>query len=388
MGQMKEIIFFANGNPESPQTWSNVPACFIKALRKKDIIVLSVSLTNNNLQKWYDDYFRKVLKVLMLWYDNPRYYEYTWLHQYLGNQRIKKAVNQYTQADYCFFINYGFYNKYNSIPSLLLSDWTDEISLKRDGKKPIRFRKRFCKQQKKAIEHAEHTISIFELCAKQMQELYPKGNISFLGGNVINDLSGKSIEETSSTDYTQNIIDKKSKSNRILFIGKPDRYKESAIKLIEAVGLLHQKEEFKNLEVDIIGIRKDQLPETPDYAICHGFLHKDNEKERETFYSILENAKMIVNPTPKWAAYSSIVEAMYFYTPVIVSPFDDFVNEFGKEIKFGLYNKEFTSACIANNIKSIIDNPNYASLCQNAHETVKGYTWDAYVDKILKLIED
>ena len=385
---MKEIIFFANGDPESPQTWSNIPACFVKALREKGITVHPVSLANEKLQHYYDDYFRKILKVLTCWYDNPRYYGYTWLHKWLGNKIIEKTVKKYPQADYCFFINYAFYNKYNHIPSLLLSDWTDEINLQRIGKKPDKFHKRFCKQQKEAIEHAEHTVSIFELCAKQMKERYTKGNISFLGGNVINDLSGKSIEQTSSTDYAQNIIDKKTKSNRVLFVGKPDRYKESAIKLIEAVGLLRQKEEFKNLEVDIIGIRKDQLPETPNYVTCHGFLHKDNEKERETFYSILENAKMIVNPTPKWAAYSSIAEAMYFYTPVIVSPFDDFVNEFGKEIKFGLYNKEFTAACIANNIISIIENPNYPSLCENAHETVKGYTWDAYVDKILKLIED
>lgn len=385
---MKEIIIFADGNPESPQTWSNIPSCLVRTLRNKGVIVHAVSLKNNFLSSLYDNYIRKCLKVLTIWYDNPRYYVYTWIHKMIGNKRINETVTKYPHADYCFFINYSFYNKYNNIPTLLLSDWTDILSLKREEKKPRRFSKRFCEQQREAIEHAEHTISIFELCAKQMKELYPKGNISFLGGNVINDLSGKSIEKTSSTDYAQNIIDKKSKSNRVLFVGKPDRYKESAIKLIEAVGLLRQKEELKNLEVDIIGIRKDQLPETPDYVICHGFLHKDNEKERETFYSILENAKMIVNPTPKWAAYSSIVEAMYFYTPVIVSPFDDFVNEFGKEIKFGLYNKEFTAACIANNIKSIIENPNYSSLCQNAHETVKGYTWDAYVDKILKLIED
>ena len=385
---MKEIIFFANGNPESPQTWSNIPACFVKTLRKKGITVHPVSLANEKIEHYYDDYFRKILKILTFWYDNPRYYGYTWLHKWLGNKKIEKTVKKYPQADYCFFINYAFYNKYSPIPTLLLSDWTDEINLQRTNKKPQKFHKRFCKQQKEAIEHAEHTISIFELCAKQMKELYPKGNISFLGGNVINDLSGKSIEETSSTDYAQNIIDKKSKSNRVLFVGKPDRYKESAIKLIEAVGLLRQKEDYKDLEVDIIGIRKDQIPETPDYVICHGFLRKDKEKERETFYSILENAKMIVNPTPKWAAYSSIVEAMSFYTPVIVSPFDDFVNEFGKEIKFGLYNKEFSAACIANNIKSIIEHPNYASLCHNAHDTVKGYTWDAYVEKIIKLIED
>lgn len=385
---MKEIIFFTNGDPESPQTWSNIPACFVKALRKKGIIVHPISLVNERLQHYYDNYFRKILKVLTCWYDNPRYYGYTWLHKRLGNKIIEKAVKKYPQADYCFFINYAFYNKYNHIPSLLLSDWTDEINLQRTDKKPGKFHKRFCKQQKEAIEHAEHTVSIFELCAKQMIELYPKGNISFLGGNVINDLSGKSLEENSKISYAKNIVNRKTKSKRVLFIGKPDRYKESAIKLIEAVGLLRQREEYKNLEADIIGIRKDQLPETPEYVICHGFLRKDNEKERDTFYSILENAKIIVNPTPKWAAYSSIIEAMYFYTPVIVSPFDDFVNEFGKEIGFGRYNEEFTAECIAKNIISIFDSSDYPFLCQIAHETVKGYTWDAYVDKVLALIDN
>lgn len=379
---MKEIIIFADGNPESPQTWSNIPSCLVRTLRHKGIIVHSVSLKNNLLSSIYDNYIRKCLKVLIFWYDNPRYYVYTWIHKIIGNKRIYETVKKYPQADYCFFINYAFYNKYNHIPTLLLSDWTDIIIIKREGKKPRRFHKRFCKQQREAIENAEHTVSLFELCAQRMKELYPKGNITFLGGNVINDLSGKSLTETNNS-----IISEKTKSKRILFIGKPDRYKESSIKLIEAVGLLKHIEEYKDVELDIIGIRKDQIPEVPDYVICHGFLRKDNDKERETFYSILEKAKVIVNPTPKWAAYSSIVEAMYFYTPVIVSPFDDFVNEFGKDINFGRYNEEFTAECIANNIKSILDNPDYAAVCQNAHETVKGYTWDVYVDKVLALIE-
>lgn len=378
---MKEVIFFANGDPESAQTWSNVPKCFVDTLRKKGIVVHPVNMTNERVQYLYDTFFRRVLKVLTLWYDNPRYYGYTWLHQWLGNRRIKKAVATWPQADYCFFINYGFYNKYSHIPSLLLSDWTDDISLRRRGKPVARFQKRFCLQQKNAIEHAEHVISIFPLCTEEMRQLYPTANIHYLGGNVINDLSGEPLQQ-------EEILEQKRQSRSILFIGKPDRYKESAIKLMEAVGLLRNEQAYHDLELDIIGIQKAQLPNVPDFVHCHGFLRKDREEECKTFYRLLKGAKMIVNPTPKWAAYSSIIEAMYFYTPVVVSPFDDFVQEFGQKIGFGRYNEVFTTEGIADSIRQILDADNYTDICTCAHETVKDYTWERYVDKVIELLSN
>lgn len=377
---MKEVIFFANGDPESAQTWSNVPKCFVDTLRKKGVVVHPVSLANESVQSIYDNFFRRVLKVLLSWYDEPRYYGYTWLHQWLGNRRVKKAVEAWPQADYCFFINYGFYNRYSKIPSLLLSDWTDVISLRRRGKPVARFQKRFCRQQQEAIEQAEHVISIFPLCAEEMRHLYPTAHIHYLGGNVINDLSGEALQP-------EEILHKKKESRRILFVGKPDRYKESAIKLIEAVGLLRSQQEYADWELDIIGIGKGQLSFVPDYVHCHGFLHKDNPEECKKYYELLKGAKMIVNPTPKWAAYSSIIEAMYFYTPVVVSPFDDFVQEFGKEIGFGRYNKVFTGEGIAENVQAVIEATDYENLCRCAHSTVNDYTWDRYVDKILSLIQ-
>lgn len=377
---MKEVIFFANGDPESAQTWSNVPKCFVDTLRKKGVVVHPVSLANESVQSIYDNFFRRVLKVLLSWYDEPRYYGYTWLHQWLGNRRVKKAVEAWPQADYCFFINYGFYNRYSKIPSLLLSDWTDVISLRRRGKPVARFQKRFCRQQQEAIEQAEHVISIFPLCAEEMRHLYPTAHIHYLGGNVINDLSGEALQP-------EEILHRKKESRRILFVGKPDRYKESAIKLIEAVGLLRSQQEYADWELDIIGIGKGQLSFVPDYVHCHGFLHKDNPEECKKYYELLKGAKMIVNPTPKWAAYSSIIEAMYFYTPVVVSPFDDFVQEFGKEIGFGRYNKVFTGEGIAENVQAVIEATDYENLCRCAHSTVNDYTWDRYVDKILSLIQ-
>lgn len=378
---IKEIIFFANGNPESAQTWSNVPKCFIDTLRRKGIVVHPVGLANERLQDVYDNFVRRVIKVLTLWYDEPRYYGYTWLHRRLAERRIKKAVEAYPDADYCFFINYAFCNKYGEIPSLLLSDWTNAINLRRHGKPVARFQKRFCQQEKEAVERAKHVISIFPLCAEEMRQLYPTANIHYLGGNVINDLSGEPLQ-------ADEILDRKNVSQRILFIGKPDRYKGSAVKLMEAMEILRKDEKYKDLELDIIGIQKNQLPQVPDYVHCHGFLHKDDKKECRKYYELLKNAKVIVNPTPKWAAYSSIIEAMYFYTPVIVSPFDDFVKEFGEEIGFGRYNQEFTAADIAGNIRGVMESERYLAMCNCAHETVKDYTWDRYVDKILQLCDE
>ena len=98
------------------------------------------------------------------------------------------------------------------------------------------------------------------------------------------------------------------------------------------------------------------------------------------------NAKVLINPTPKWGAYSSTIEAMYNYTPVIVSPYETFVNEFGRIIDFGLYNEHYTAEGIAKDIEIVIFNNDYKSLCENAHNRVEKYTWSNYVDKVLNLI--
>ena len=76
--------------------------------------------------------------------------------------------------------------------------------------------------------------------------------------------------------------------------------------------------------------------------------------------------------------FSSTVEAMYYYTPVIVSPYQDFVKNFGEKIDFGVYNQDFTAESIANDIKSVINSDNYTEMCNFAHENVKTYTWENY----------
>ena len=404
---MKEILFFADNNPRDASTWSNVPCCFVNALEDKGYRVRTFSTFPN--RKWvllYDKFMRLILDFIMYPITRKRtvYFGYSRLYQWIGERKIKKTVKKHPNADYCFFMNYLFYNKFNDIPSLLFGDWTVEMGLERRGVKPSVFFHRCIKKEKEAIENAEYTISIFPQCAESMKKKYPKSNIHYLGGNFINDLSGINLKskdegirckdkqqnykkEDYKTFYIEDLIEKKEKSNKVLFIGKPDRYKESAIKVIEAICLLQSQKNFSDIELNIIGISKDQLPPVPDFVHCHGFLHKDNKQECSLYYKLLMESKVIVNPTPKWAAYSSTIEALYFCTPLIVSPYDDFVAEFGKNITFGFYNHVFNKECIAENIKKVLTITNYKKMSMDAHNIVREYTWDIYVNKIIYLIE-
>lgn len=106
------------------------------------------------------------------------------------------------------------------------------------------------------------------------------------------------------------------------------------------------------------------------------------------YYDVLLNSSAIVNCDPLWGGISSIVEAMYFYTPVIVAPYNDFTKMFGKDIVFGEYNKEYSRECIARNISKILQSGDYNKYCLTAHNAVKNFTWNTYIDKLLNIIDD
>lgn len=373
---IRKVLFFGTEPPREASSWSNVPNRFIHALEKREIEVVAVHLLPYPKMEYVWDYFfRRVLKVLSQ--TEPRYFNRTRLAKWLGERKIQKAVRKHANADLCIFIGYQYVNRFNEIPSLLFSDWSNEIAFERAGKLPSFFERRNLEQERKAICQAKYVVSMFPVCAKRMRELYPEATILYLGGNVVNNFYEKELDE-------KEILERKKNSHNILFVGKPDRYRESAMKVMEAFAQLRQKN--KELELHIIGIRPNQLNAIPDGVTCHGFLHKDDEKECQEYYDLLLDAKVIVNPTPKWAAYSSLVEAMYFYTPVVVSPYRDFVEEFGRDISFGCYNDDFSTDGIKKDLECVLQSLEYERLCVSAHCQVQTYTWDNYVSKMLNSI--
>jgi hypothetical protein len=63
-------------------------------------------------------------------------------------------------ADACLFFGYGYYNKYNKIPSILFADWTYEIELDRQKRSPNFMEKRYIRQERNAISNANLSVLV------------------------------------------------------------------------------------------------------------------------------------------------------------------------------------------------------------------------------------
>lgn len=380
MKTIKELIFFSSGSADDASTWSNIPFLFSRELARQGLIVHKVNLRNKFMASFWENCIRRPLKFIMMpFHYDPVYYGHSRLNHFLSEKRIRKAVNQWPNADYCIFIGYQHANHYSSIPSLLLSDWTTDVTISLKNL-PLKTYKGCIQREHEAIRTANYVVSIFQLQAEKMQKEVPEARIRFLGGNVINSFYDGVIN-------SEEIIKKKNSSRKILFIGRKTSYMVGARVLIEAVKILYSQDQ--SIGLDIIGIEaKDFTEDLPPYVQCHGFLHKDIEEERNLYYRLLMEATVLVNATPQWAAYSSTIEAMYFYTPVVVSPYQEFQNEFGSDIAFGKYNDTFNEKCLAEDIDAILHASNYSEMCLSAHNAVQSYTWEEYVKKIIDLIEE
>ncbi len=379
MKTVKELIFFSSGSADDASTWSNIPYLFSRELERQGLLVHKVNLSNRFVARIWESCVRRPLKLLLKpFHTEPVYYGYSWLSHWLAEKRIKQAVKLWPTADYCIFIGYQHANCYSKIPSLLLSDWTTDVTISLKNL-PVRPYIGCIKREHKAIRKANYVVSIFQLQAEKMQKELPDARVCFLGGNVINSFYDGVLN-------AHELIERKRNSRKVLFIGRKTSYMEAARILVDTVAELHETD--PHVELDMIGIAEDDFDQTlPAYVRCHGFLHKDIEEERSLYYKLLTEASVLVNVMPKWAAYSSTVEAMFFYTPVVVSPYQEFVHEFGEDIPFGRYNRDFSVSGVADDILSVLSASHYEDMCLKAYQAVESYTWENYVRRILNLIE-
>ena len=372
---LKEIIFYTYGDSNNAKTWSNVPYLFAHTLEEKGIIIRRININPNRiLNRLYNSLLFPILQKITP--GSIYTYDRTLLCHLLTNHRIKQSLKRYPNAEMCIFSCYDYYNKFDNRKTVLFCDWTANILIKeRFQREPYYSEKEFIKRQYNSLRKADYVISLFKECAESIKQECPECNIHFLGNNVINSFYNDSLN-------TEDIIKRKIKKENILFIGG-DNYTEAACKLIKANHILKDK-----YTIHIIGLTEKETGIVNPKVIYHGYLNKSNPDECKEYYDTLINSCLIVNATQQWAGYSSVIEAMYFYTPVLISPYKDFVSEFGENIEFGTYNQEFTEEVIANNITKILSSDRYEYMCQNAHEKVKNYTWEEYVNRFIELINN
>lgn len=375
MKKLKEVTLFSHGDANLLSTWSNVPYLFSTTLRAKGIIVNTVDLNPwKPAEKIYDYSFWRVMNKI------KKGFFTTYLHSYLNhihaNYKIRKAVKKYKNSEIFLFLTFS-----NSVfgisdkPSILFCDWNIEYYFHHFLQRTPGFFESFSlKRQDKIIESADLVISLFPRVAAHMKNYYHNPNIYYLG-NVVNAVKVPDIDE---------LIRKKVVSKNIVFIGNR-KYFHGAKILIEAFLML--RENIPDVKLDIIGMNADLFHKNIEGVTFHGYLDKSNDEERAEYYSILENAKVIVNTTPKWGAFSSMIEAMYFCTPVITTPYSEFIETFGNDITFGQYSDNNSPTSLQILLIDIFNDIGYVKKCIEAHDAVKDFTWDKYIDRILGVIE-
>lgn len=371
----KRIAFFTGGDSHNASTWSNVPYLFAKSLEKKGYELARIDYSPNKFLERVFNTSMFYLFIHLLKKDTCPRYSRTRINRILTYRRIKKATKKIGKVDMNLFLTYELSNPYSDAPTVIWCDWSDEVCMLRRDNTIHRYERYAVRKEREAIKHADLMYTMFPVCKDQMKEMYGR-EIFYLNRNVINNLYEEELD-------IESLVNSHSQSNAILFIGNI-RYKNAAVQLIRAFNRIRERND--NLKLNIIGMTsKDLGIEKDDHINAFGYLRKDNNEERKKYYELLINSRMIVNPAQKWAAYSSIIEAMYFGCPVVVTPFDDFVREFGENIDFGQY-------CNENNlieiINSILNTSDYEAMCRAAHNKVKDYTWDNYVESFISHLKE
>lgn len=376
MKEIKEITLYVIGDSRQISLWSNIPYFFAETLIARGIKVNRVDLSPSPfLEKIY---MLTWWRILRLFNRKTSHLYFRSLPHFLdARRRIKKALQTHASADVNLFLTFSFSAAgLTGKPTVLFGDWTyDHFFTYFENREPDFFERRSLFREDSQIEAADLIFPLFSSVSKDMKKRYKNRNIFYLG-NVIN-----AVYEPDE----KRLLEIKSTSSALLFIGDA-KYKEGARQLIRAFDLLRNK--HPALTLDIIGLESSEFDGLPAGVTCHGYLDKGKQQERERYYSLLEQARIFINPTPKWGAYSATVEAMYYYTPVIVAPYREFVETFGETIDFGAHCQTDSPDELSTHIQHFLNHPSYGRSCIRARESVQHLTWGAYIDKMLKTMED
>lgn len=375
MTAIKEITVFSIGDANELSTWSNVPYFFTKNLEFKNIKVNRVNIKENSVINILYKYTIYVFLKLLNKNSNHTYFR-SGLNYFLTNCKIKKAIKEFNQSEILIFLTYSFCaNKYHNKKVVLLGDWCYlyyiSTFLKRE---PMWFEKKALAREKKHINYADNVINLFPKSEEFNLKHFNDKNQFYLG-HIINGNYDLNYEE---------IISKKLNSRKLLFIGNK-KYMVGALNLIKSFEKLNT-----NAELHIIGLTKQDVGIHLPGLFYYGYLNKGIVLENELYYKLIIEARVIVNTNPKWGSFSAITEAMYYQTPVITLPYPEFTKTYGTEINFGFYVNEDVTDDLTSKLTDILNDSKDEQLnkMKSAHNQVKNFSWSAYTNKVINLINE
>lgn len=381
LSELKEItVFCEQGDSSQIRTWSNVPYFFTRTLEAHGVKVNRVNLhPSSNLAH---KLFYKLWNVFAKGIFRNKFYTYrrTGVYFWIIERRIRKALKTYPNSDINLFLCYNFTTKrWSKKPVVLFSDWTIDYEMRifkgTDINSLSWHERKYIDRQRRCIESADCVVCLFPGIAADMRNVYQNPNIFYIG-NVVN-----ALEEPDRAMALQ----RKKEGKEILFVGKK-HYLRGAEELLHAFARLRQ--DMPEARLHIIGMKSGKFKNLPDNVVCHGYLDKGNPQAKQVYYDLLKRCRLFINTTPKWGAFSASVEAMYFYTPVIVEPYGEFVNTFGADLPFGMYHdSEDGIELLEEKIRAMLTSSDFEKQADAAHAAVAEMTWNNFVERFLELLK-
>lgn len=367
--QIKEINLYTAGDSGRAKTWSNVPYYFSEQLIRQGIHVNRINIGENKLLQSLYRY--SIYPLIRLFYPASRHHYFrSRINHYFTEARIRKAIAQFPKADLQVFMTFSFSSSHlSSKPCVLLGDWTYlyliEVLQKR---KAFWFEVPALKREADNIAKASLAISLFPLSRRFINKHHKTKKCLYLG-NVVNSQIPADMEL---------LLKRKRISRKILFIGN-QKYLSAAKQLISAFEML--PDAIKNeSELHIVGLEQSHIGESRAGVFAHGYLEKDDVGQAELYYELLFSARMIVNSSEGWAAFSSLTEAMFYGTPVICHAFEEFTETYGSDTGLGYYLQKNTATELRDMIEKLLllNEQEYTAMMEKARNLTSSFTWENY----------
>lgn len=307
-------------------------------------------------------------------------FDRTPIYCWLVERKIKRILNEHNTSILNIVFSFSHLATSNTTPCLLFCDWSYEFLIRnRHNRNPFLLEKIYIHHQNHVISKADYVVSLFKESADSMMQYIPDVRVNCFSKNVVNNLNDAPLLSD------DRAIGEKCKAHNLLFVGR-SHYINAAKQLIGAAERLFLK--FPDLRLDIVGLVDDDFEMTlPEWVHCHGFLHKGNDEHRRLYYALLEKSRCFVNSSPGWGGYSSTIEAMYYYTPIVIAPYKQFLMEFGDNISFGVYVINQSEEELESAILRVMENTEYADMAKSEHIAVRDYTWLDYSQWLLELVK-
>jgi len=368
-----KIFFCTTATSKNYKSWSNIPYLLHKNLEKRGYSVKNYVLRE---VEPFKTVFNIPIRVLNKFFNLGTTYFYvrTPLHfftTYLCSRWIGWIS---AKNDVMVVQGFSYPLKNGKNRQIVLGDWPSEYLFEKFLKRqPSRLERRSIDRENAVIEAADAVITLFPNVREYMLRKYKNQNI-YCFGNVVN------VDDD--VKVPADIQQRKLNSKRFLFVGQPF-YLPGALELIAAAHNLRGM--GVDCEVDIVGIGAELIGAKYPWLNVHGYLNKENAEDKKKYYELLSSARLFVNTTPGWSGFQALLEAMYFYNPIVVRLNESLSSYFPnlKELAHVIEEGEGNLEAIL--LESFSDATRYKKMSEVSRQSVESSTWGNFTENITRL---